>query len=143
MDVADTKRRLIWHGTFLFLLGCLTGFAEPHFKNLRMALGAHLEGVMNGTFLIAVGAIWGELRFSARQNVVAYWTALYGTYVNWFVTALAGVFGTAALSPIMSAGHRGEPWQESLITVAFLTVGAAIITFAVLALWGARRFVRS
>ena len=46
----DTKRRLVWHGMLLFLLGLLTGLAEPHFANLRMALAAHLEGVMNGIF---------------------------------------------------------------------------------------------
>ena len=48
----DSKRRLIWHGMFLFLLGLLTGFAEQKFINPRMGLAAHLEGVMNGTFLV-------------------------------------------------------------------------------------------
>lgn len=42
-----TDRRLMWHGTLLFLLGLFTGFAEPHFVNIRMGLAAHLEGVMN------------------------------------------------------------------------------------------------
>jgi len=32
----DMKRRLLWHGMFLFLLGLLTGLAEPQFRNLRM-----------------------------------------------------------------------------------------------------------
>jgi hypothetical protein len=46
VSIEDTKRRLVWHGMFLFLLGLLTGFAEPQFKNLRMGLAAHLEGVI-------------------------------------------------------------------------------------------------
>ena len=29
----DSKRRLIWHGMFLFLLGLLTGFVETKFAN--------------------------------------------------------------------------------------------------------------
>jgi len=139
MSMEDTKRRLIWHGMFLFLLGLVTGFAEPQFKNLRMGLAAHLEGVMNGTFIIALGAVWGELRFSARQSVAAYWTALYGTYANWATTALAAVFGTAALSPITSVAQHRHPWQENVITAAFMTVAVAIITCAVLVLRGARR----
>ena len=49
----DSKRRLIWHGMFLSLLGLLTGFVELNFANVRMGLAAHLEGVMNGTFLVA------------------------------------------------------------------------------------------
>jgi (hydroxyamino)benzene mutase len=138
VSIEDTKRRLVWHGMLLFLLGLLTGFAEPQFKNLRMGLAAHLEGVMNGTFIIALGAVWGELRFSARQSVAAFWTALYGTYANWAATTLAAVFGTAALSPITSAGQHGQPWQENVITVAFMTVAVAIVACAVLVLRGAR-----
>jgi hydroxylaminobenzene mutase len=57
MSIEDTRRRLIWHGMFLFLLGLVTGFAEPQFKNLPMGLAAHLEGIMNGTFIIAFAAV--------------------------------------------------------------------------------------
>ena len=52
-----SNRRLMWHGMFLFLLGLLTGLLEKHFINMRMGVAAHLEGVMNGTFLIVLGAI--------------------------------------------------------------------------------------
>ena len=51
----SSNRRLMWHGMFLFLLGLLTGFVEHRFANVRMGLAAHLEGVMNGTFLLALG----------------------------------------------------------------------------------------
>jgi len=44
----------------LFLIGLLTGLAEQHFTNVRMALAAHLEGVMNAIFLVAVGSIWAR-----------------------------------------------------------------------------------
>ncbi len=138
-----SNRRLMWHGMFLFLLGLITGFAESHFANVRMGLAAHLEGVMNGTFLVALGAIWNEVKLSPRAKGVAYWTALYGTYMNWVMTTLAAVFGTAALSPITAAGHSGLPWQESLVTMGFLSVGIAIIACAVLALWGLRGKVRT
>jgi hydroxylaminobenzene mutase len=123
---------------FLFLIGLVTGFAEQHFANVRMGLAAHLEGVMNGTFLVAIGAIWNEVRLPPRTKVIAYWTALYGTYVNWLVTTLAAAFGTAALSPITAAGHSGQPWQESLVMAGFMSVGVAIVAFSVLALWGLR-----
>jgi hydroxylaminobenzene mutase len=132
------NRRLMWHGMFLFLIGLLTGFAEQHFANTRMGLAAHLEGVMNGTFLLALGAVWTEVRLSSRTKGIAYWIALYGTYGNWFVTSLAAVFGTAALSPITAAGHSGQPWQETTVTLGFLSVGITIIAASVLVLWGLR-----
>ena len=133
-----SNRRLMWHGMLLFLIGLLTGFVEQHFANTRMALPAHLEGVMNGTFLVALGAVWNEVRLSSRAKTIAYWLALYGTYGNWFVTTLAAAFGTASLSPITGAGHRGLPWQETLVTFGFLSVGITIIATALFALWGLR-----
>jgi hydroxylaminobenzene mutase len=135
----DSKHRLIWHGMFLFLLGLLTGFVEQQFTNPRMGLAAHLEGVMNGTFLIALGGVWTEVRLPPRSKGAAYWSVLYGTYANWAVTTLAAVFGTAALSPISAAGHSGQPWQESAITFGFISVGLAIVASSVIVLWGLRR----
>jgi hypothetical protein len=34
---------------------------------------------MNGTFLIALGAVWDEVQLSPSLTTAAYWTALYGT----------------------------------------------------------------
>jgi hydroxylaminobenzene mutase len=135
----NSRRRLIWHGMFLFLLGLLTGFVETKFANPRMGLAAHLEGVMNGTFLIALGAVWVEVRLSAKLKAAAYWTALYGAYVNWVATALGAAWGIAALSPITSAGHHAMAWQETFVTAVFMSVGLAIVGSAVLVLWGLRR----
>jgi (hydroxyamino)benzene mutase len=134
----EYKRRLIWHGMFLFLLGLLTGFAEQKFINPRMGLSAHLEGVMNGTFLIALGAVWSEVKLSARVTSAAFWIALYGTYVNWLATTLGAAFGTAALSPITAAGHSASAWRESVVTALFMSVGLATVAASVLVLWGLR-----
>jgi len=132
------RRRLLWHGMALFLIGLFTGLAEQNFANVRMALAAHLEGVMNGTFLLAVGAIWSEVRLPSRAGAVAFWTLLVGTYGNWFVVTLAAALGTAALSPITAAGRSAAPWQEALVTAGFVTIGLAIISASVLLLWGLR-----
>lgn len=135
----DSRRRLLWHGMFLFLLGLFTGFVEQKFINPRMGLAAHLEGVMNGIFLLALGAVWAEVRLSPRLKVAAYWSALYGTYANWAVTTVAATFGTAALSPITAAGHSARPWQEGVVTFGFTSVGMAMVASSILVLWGLRR----
>jgi (hydroxyamino)benzene mutase len=129
----------MWHGMMLFLLGLLTGLIETKFANPRMGLAAHLEGVMNGMFLLALGAIWIEIRLTAPLKTTAYWMALYGTYANWGVTTLAAVFGTGALSPITAAGRSAAPWQESLVTIGFISVALTMIGAALLVLWGLRR----
>src|ERR1043166_6800312 len=135
----ESNRRLLWHGMFLFLLGLLTGFFEEKFANSRMGLAAHLEGVMNGTFLLALGAVWSQVRLSPKLKIVAYFCALYGTYANWAVTSLAAVFGTGAMSPITGAGHTGLAWQETLVSLGFVTVGLTIVAAALLVLWGLRK----
>ena len=132
-------RRLMFHGIFLFLLGLLTGFAEQHFANMRMGLAAHLEGVMNGTFLLALGAVWPNVKLAPTTSTIPFWLVLYGTYMNWFITLLAAIFGTAALSPITGVGHSGLPWQESLITAGFMSVGIVIVLASGLVLWGLRK----
>jgi hydroxylaminobenzene mutase len=136
MDGAN--RRLMWHGMLLFIFGLFTGFAEAHVTNVRMGLAAHLEGVMNGTFLIAVGAIWNHVVLAPLPRTMAYWLALYGTYMNWVMTSVAAILGTAALSPVTAAGHSGSPLQERLVTVGFLSVGITIILSCLVMLWGLR-----
>jgi hydroxylaminobenzene mutase len=135
----DRKRQLLWHGVLLFLLGLIIGLIEQKFANPRMGLSAHLEGLMNGTFLIALGMIWTEIKLSARLKAMAYWGALYGTYGNWTITSLAAVFGTAAMTPITAAGHRGQPWQEHVVTLGFASVAIAIVISVTVILCGLRR----
>ena len=93
---------------------------------------------MNGTFLLALGAIWNEVSLIPRIKAVAYWAVLVGTYGNWAVTTLAAILGTAALSPISAAGRSAPAWQETLVTTGFVAIGSAIIAASVLVLWGLR-----
>jgi hydroxylaminobenzene mutase len=128
----------MWHGMFLLLIGMVTGLAEPYFTNVRMGLAAHLEGLMNGIFLLALGPAWTDLRLTPRRKTIAYWTALYGTYVNWLFTTVAAVLGTAALSPVLGAGHGAPGWEESLVTAGFLSAIVSIFAATILILLGLR-----
>src|SRR3954463_1098014 len=109
-DSVSPNRPMMWHGVFLFLIGLVTGTQQRRFTNMRMALSAHLEGVMNGTFLMALGAIWGPIELPPRVADAARWTALDGTSGNWLFTTLGAAFGPAAANPTLSQGHRGKPW---------------------------------
>jgi len=48
----------------------------------RMALSSHLEGVMNGMFLVLVGLLWPRLSLSRRGQRWLPGLALYGTCAN-------------------------------------------------------------
>ena len=61
----NINRRLKFLGMLLFLLGLITGLALMSFTNPRMGLAAHLEGVMNGLFLIAAPLhLYKQLRYA-------------------------------------------------------------------------------
>jgi hydroxylaminobenzene mutase len=136
MAIESHSRRLMWHGTFLFLLGMLTAFVEPRVANVRMGLAAHLVGLLNGIFLIALGAIWSDVSLRPRAKATSYGTALYGTYVNWLFTVLAALLGTGAVSPVLAPGRSGPGWQEGLVMAGFISVFVAMLTSSLLILWG-------
>ena len=132
MNADDTKRRLLFHAFLLFLLGLLTGIAVPQFKNTKLGLAAHLEGLMNGMYLALLAFAWKELRASPRTQRLIFGLSLFGTYLNWFATGLAGVFGTSPLTPISGAGYSAEPWQAVLISVMLVSLSLTMITALVL-----------
>jgi hydroxylaminobenzene mutase len=132
-------RRLMRHGMLLFLLGLVTGQQERRFTNKRMALSAHLQGVLNGTFLIALSATWDNIELPPRAEKMARLSALYGTYGNWLFTTVRAAMGTAAANPILSQGHYGKPWQERAVGAGFRSVAYSILVAVVLSLWGLGR----
>ncbi|MBK7434185.1 MAG: hydrogenase [Chitinophagaceae bacterium] len=132
------SRRLKMLGLFLFLLGLVTGLVIMEFKNVRMGLAAHMEGVTNGTFLVVAGFVWNELKLSAWLKKVLYWTLLYGTIMNWFFTLLSAMLGTSRVTPIGGAGFTGSEWQENLVTAGLVGVGLTMVFSLVVMVYGMR-----
>lgn len=133
---AGPPRTLVWHGMFLFFIGLVTGTQQRRFKNMRMALSAHLEGVMNGIFLMVLGAVWDRVELPAQMCRPARWAALYGAYGNWLFTTLGAALGTAAANPTLSEGHHGKPWQERVVLLGFRSMRYAFLAAALLILGG-------
>ena len=74
----------------------ITGLVIARFTNVRMGITAHLEGVIDGIFLVAL-AVWSEVRLPAGAKVTAYLTVLYGTCVRWLRLCSRRSFGTAEI----------------------------------------------
>jgi hydroxylaminobenzene mutase len=87
-------------GMVLFLIGLITGLVMTRFKNPRMGLSAHLEGILNGMFLVVAGMIWNELKISQPQKKLIIITLIYGTYMNWLTSAVAALPGTSKMTPV-------------------------------------------
>lgn len=136
---SNMARRFLQIGIVLFLLGLLTGFAVPAAANPRMALSSHLEGVMNGLFLLALGAFWQRVHLGLRAQRVAFWLAAYGTFANWGTTLLAAMWGAGAkMMPLAAAGYTGTSAQELVIAVGLLSLSFAMLFVCPMVLWGLR-----
>lgn len=129
-------RNLLLAGFVLFLLGLVTGLVVPILQLPRMGLTSHLEGVMNGTFLIAAGAAWHRLVLPAWASRLAYWCFLYGTFANWAATLLSAITGAAAAMPIAGQGSTGSVFDEAVVLALLLSLSLAMITGCALAIWG-------
>ena len=96
-------RRLLQLGMFLFLLGLLTGLVVPQLTNPRMGLASHLEGILNGIFLVLLGLLWPKIRLSHRWLTITFWLAIYGTFANWAATLIAADWGAGASMPMAAS----------------------------------------
>lgn len=132
------SRKLKMLGMLLFLLGLITGFAMMNFKNPRMGLAAHLEGVMNGTFLVVAGLVWNDLKLSESLKKITCWSLIYGGFVNWFVTLLAAYLGTSKMTPITGQGYTGTILHENIVTVGFISVGLTMVFSLAVIVYGLR-----
>ena len=70
-------------GLVLFLIGLLTGLIVPALKNPRMALSSHLEGVLNGMFLVLLGLLWPHVDLPKALGITAVALIVYSAYTNW------------------------------------------------------------
>jgi len=133
---SPTQQRLLVLGAALFLLGLLTGFVPGALANPRMGLASHLEGVMNGTFLIALGAAWGHVRLGRRTEQVAFWSLAFGSIANWLTTLLAAVWGTGRMTPLAAPGLKALPWQEAVVSAGLVALSVAMLVGTTLVLFG-------
>ena len=139
MHAREVKRRLLWHGILIVLLGLAVGALVPELKNPRMGVAAHVGGVMSGMLLLLAGIIWEELKLPARAARLTFWLFLYASYTGWLAQFLAAFFGTSWATPVAGAGHQGTDWQEYLVYFIAVSFSAAIAAACGFALWGLRK----
>lgn len=134
----NISHRLIQLGFILFLVGLFTGFAVPAFALPRMGLASHIQGIINGMFLILLGAIWDRLALSRRAAMVTLFLVIYGTFANWLATLLAAIWGASRSMPIAASGRTGIGWQDVVVDLLLFSLSFAMIVVTILVLWGLR-----
>ena len=129
---------LLQLGLALFLIGLLTGLVIPKLSNPRMGLASHLEGVLNGIFLVVLGLLWQRLNLSNGWLAITFWLAVYGSFANWLATFLAAFWGAGKLMPIAGMSRQGSARKEGAIRFLLTTLSVAMIAVCVIVIVGLR-----
>lgn len=138
MQTDKTPDKLIFLGVLLFLAGLIVGFLIPVLANPRMGLSTHLEGVMNGLFLVILGLIWNRLSLSQKALKITYVLALYGTFANFIAVFAAAITGAGKMMPLAGGRDGGHP-LEAVISFLLVSLALAMIAVCILVLKGLYR----
>ncbi|RBL89792.1 hydrogenase [Chitinophaga flava] len=133
--------KLIFLGLVLFLIGLITGLFGHSMANPRMALSAHLEGVMNGIFLIVLGLIWEKMILSSTWLKIIYWLVVFGTFANLVAVLIAAITGAGKMMPI-AGGQPGTPWVDGIISFLLISLSLAMVAACVIILIGMYKRLR-
>jgi len=111
-----------------------------HFAAPRVALSAHLIGILQGILLPVIGLLWSRLAFSPLQSTLAFWLVVYQALAAFLSNVLAAAWAAGgSIIPLAAGTARGTVVQETVINVGLRSAGAALIAALVLLLWGLRR----
>ena len=115
-------------GLVLFLLGLLTGIAVPALKNARMALASHLEGLLNGMFLLLLGLLWPHIHLPDAWGITAVALIVYSAYTNWLATLLAAAWGAGRrLAPIATGDYEASAPKERVVSFLLVSLSLSIV----------------
>lgn len=131
------QKLLFTIGLALFLIGLLTGLVIPALKNPRMALSSHLEGVLNGMFLVVLGPLWPHIDLPEAWQVIAVALIVYSAYANWLATLLAAAWGAGRkFAPIATGDHKAPAAKEGFVSFLLLSLSVAIVIGVVIVIIG-------
>jgi len=133
--------RLLFLGVLLFLFGLIIGLFIPMMTNPRMGLSAHLEGTLNGMFLVILGLIWNKLLLNDKWLTAAFWLTIYGSFANFVAVAIAAVTGAGKLMPI-AGGKEGTSIQEGIISFLLISLALAMILVSLIVLAGLLKYMK-
>ena len=132
---------LLFLGVLLFLFGLVIALFIPLMTNPRMGVSAHLEGTLNGMFLLILGLIWHKLVLKEKWLTITFWLTVYGSFANFVAVSIGAITGAGKMMPI-AGGKEGTPLLEGLISFLLISLGLAMITVCILLLSGLYNHLR-
>lgn len=134
-NIKQQANKLLFLGILLFLLGLILGLFVPLMANPRMGLSAHLEGVMNGMFLVILGLIWQKVEVNEKWLKITFWLTIYGSFSNLLAVTIGAITGAGKMMPL-AGGIEGTPFIEVVISFLLISLSLAMIAVCFVVLKG-------
>ena len=124
-------------GAWLFVAGLLTGLwaavvlAEKVVVPIpRLALAAHLNGMLGAVWLVAVAVTLDRMRYglSGRRRLAA--LSVLAAWANWLVTLIASTLGVRVIE------YTGDARNDVIVVLLELFVVVPSLAAAVVWAWG-------
>jgi hypothetical protein len=131
----SADRGVAAHAAIMLLLGLLSGFS-PFFAKAKLAgLEAHDIGVIQGTLLFALAAVWPSLGQGGIITAARY-CGLIGLYANWLGALLSALWSAKGMFIVNGASmpDGAAPWMETTVAV-LLNVSILVVVMCLLILW--------
>ena len=143
LKIRDSQsKKVIFLCVLLFFLGLIVGLIVPFLANPRMCLSSHLEGIMNGIFLIVLGLIWNKVDVSVRWLKINFWLAVYGTFANWLGILVAAMFNAGKMLNVAAEGQQGPALAEGIVNFSLISLTVAMLAVCIILLIGLGRQMR-
>ena len=137
------SNRLIFLGVFLFFIGLVIGLIVPVFENPRMGVSSHIEGVLNGMFLIVLGLIWQKIDLSNRWLKIVFLLSIYGTFANCLGILIAAIFNGGKMLGVIANGQEGSGLVEGIVNFSLISLSIAMLIVCIATLFGLKRHLSS
>lgn len=131
MNVSRGSRQILIHGTVLVLVGLVWGLVVPNTPYPRLALGAHIQLVLNGILLIVLTTALAA--FPNRVGPKSVWVMVAAAWLTWTMAvsevanAWWGTMQTLPLAADQAGATGGQPWQELIVKLTHIVAGLTLI----------------
>jgi hydroxylaminobenzene mutase len=98
----EYSQRMMFHGILVFMIGLITGFFlySGVMKNPQIGVITHLEGVLNGMFLVILGLIWHRMSMTEKLQRRFVIVAIACVYINYFQALWGAVLGRSRATTV-------------------------------------------
>lgn len=140
MTIQTGGKQILLHGLALILAGLIFGFAPPLTPYPRLALGAHIQFVLNGMLFVVLSVV--VLTVPHRAGPKSVRVMVLSAWLTWFMAlseAANAWWGANQMLPIAAkqAGTVGAaPWQETVVKLCHLPAAVGLILSVTLLILG-------